>query len=118
SVFVSIALDTARTLDGVLRAHSLDGVGYGFERTVVPMRLLASEGTGLESRAQARRAALRLQQFRHAVMDFEGIADIGHGFADELFRVFRRTHPGVEIVPTNMAPRVAALVGAVQAGLA
>jgi len=118
SVFVSIALDTPRTLDEVLRAHSLDGAGYGFERTVVPMRLLATPNAGLESRAQARRAALRLQQFRHAEMDFAGITDIGHGFADELFRVFKREHPGVEIVPTNMAPRVAALVGAVQAGVA
>jgi len=118
SVFVSIALDTTRTLDEVLRAHSLDGAGYGFERTVVPMRLLTSGDAGLESRAQARRAALRLQQFRRAEMDFAGIADIGHGFADELFRVFRREQPGVEIVPINMAPRVAALVGAVQAGLA
>jgi anti-sigma regulatory factor (Ser/Thr protein kinase) len=118
SVFVSIALDTTRTLDAVLRAHSADGAGYGFERTVVPMRLLVTPNSGLESRAQARRAAMRLQQFRRAEMDFDGIADIGHGFADELFRVFRREHPGVELVPLNMAPRVAALVGAVQAGLA
>ena len=118
SVFIGIALDTRRTLDEVLRAHSLDGEGYGFERTVVPMRLLATQSAGLESRAQARRAALRLQQFRRAEMDFDGIADIGHGFADELFRVFKREYPGVELVPVNMAPRVAALVGAVQAGLA
>ncbi|HEV8314335.1 MAG TPA: DUF4325 domain-containing protein [Burkholderiaceae bacterium] len=118
SVFIGIALDTRRTLDDVLRAHSFDGAGYGFERTVVPMRLLATQNAGLESRAQARRAALRLQQFRRAEMDFDGIADIGHGFADELFRVFKREYPNVELVPTNMAPRVAALVGAVQAGLA
>ena len=118
SVFIGIALDTQRTLDRVLRAHSLDGEGYGFERTVVPMRLLATQSAGLESRAQARRAALRLEQFRRAEMDFDGIADIGHGFADELFRVFRREYPGVELVPVNMAPRVAALVGTVQAGLA
>jgi anti-sigma regulatory factor (Ser/Thr protein kinase) len=118
SVFIGIALDTQRTLDQVLRAHSLDGVGYGFERTVVPMRLLATEHSGLESRAQARRAAMRLQQFRRAEMDFDGIADIGHGFADELFRVFTRECPNVELVPVNMAPRVAALVSAVRAGTA
>jgi hypothetical protein len=82
------------------------------------MRLLATQNAGLESRAQARRAAMRLQQFRRAEMDFDGIADIGHGFADELFRVFKREYPNVDLVPTNMAPRVAALVGAVQAGLA
>ena len=41
SVFVGIALDTERALDEVLRSHSSDGAGYGFERTVVPLRLLA-----------------------------------------------------------------------------
>ena len=40
SVFVAFALDTRRSLDEVMRAHSLDGQGYGFERTVVPLQLL------------------------------------------------------------------------------
>jgi anti-sigma regulatory factor (Ser/Thr protein kinase) len=116
SVYLAIALDTPRTLDGVLRAHSLDGAGYGFERTVVPLQLLVGAGTGLASRAQARRVTARLQQFRRAELDFSGISDIGHGFADELFRVFRLQHPTLDVVPVGMAPRVAALVDSVRAG--
>jgi anti-sigma regulatory factor (Ser/Thr protein kinase) len=115
SVFVAIALDTTRTLDAVLREHSHDGQGYAFERTVVPLQLLTAPGCALDSRAQARRAALRLQQFRHAQLDFAGVDDIGHGFADELFRVFACSQPRLTIEPVNMTPGVRALIDSVQA---
>lgn len=114
SVFVAISVDTPRTLDEVLKSYSLDGAGYGFDRTILPLKLLTTQNTGLESRAQARRATARLQQFRRAEIDFEGIADVGHAFVDELFRVFKADHPQVELVPMNMGPRVAALVQSVQ----
>jgi anti-sigma regulatory factor (Ser/Thr protein kinase) len=113
SVYVAFNLDTERRLDAVLRRYSLDGQGYGFDRTVVPLRLATSPQCALASRAQARRVALRLQRFRRVDLDFEGLAEVGHGFADELLRVFRREHPDVDLVPLNMAPRVAALVDSV-----
>jgi anti-sigma regulatory factor (Ser/Thr protein kinase) len=114
SIYMAIALDTQRTLDSVLRAHSLDGAGYGFDRTQVPLQLIMGTQTGLESRAQAKRVASRLQNFRRAEVDFTGIADVGHGFADELFRVFSREHPAIELVPIGMAPRVAAMIESVR----
>ncbi len=122
SIYLAIALDTPRTLDGVLRAQSQDGDGYAFERTVVPLHLIGAGGVAdggrgpapaLVSRAEARRVAARLAQFRHAELDFAGIAEIGHGFADELFRVFGRAHPTLALVATGMAPRVAAMVQSV-----
>lgn len=108
SIFLAIALDTPRTLDDVLRAHAESG--YGFDHTEVALRLLTGPSVGLESRAQARRVASRLTQFRRAKLDFSGIEDIGPAFADELFRVFARSNPGVELSPEAMAPRVAAMV--------
>lgn len=117
SVYFAIALDTARTLDAVLRAHSLDGDGYGFDRTVVPLRLLVDvDGGALESRAQARRVASRLHQFRRAELDFSGIGELGHGFADELFRVAAQDHPALQMVPVGAAPRVTAMIDSVRAG--
>jgi anti-sigma regulatory factor (Ser/Thr protein kinase) len=110
SVYVAISMESSRTLDAVLRQHSLDGLGYAFERTVVPLQLITAEHDALASRAQARRVGSGLQRFRRAEVDFDGIAEVGHGFVDELFRVFRREHPGIELVPTNMAPRIQALV--------
>ena len=114
SVYVAICVDTERSLDDVLRRYSLDGAGYGFDRTVVPLKLITQEQNGLESRAQARRVVSRLSQFRRVELDFEGLADVGHGFTDELFRVFGRQHPELELVPVNMAPRVAAMIGSVR----
>jgi anti-sigma regulatory factor (Ser/Thr protein kinase) len=111
SIYAAISIDTRRTLDAVLNAYSADGAGYGFERTVVPLRLITSALAGLESRAQARRVAARLNQFRRAEVDFSGVPYIGHGFADELFRVL--ASPGSTLVPVNMSPAVAAMVGSV-----
>jgi anti-sigma regulatory factor (Ser/Thr protein kinase) len=114
AVYVAICLDTERTLDEVLRRYSLDGAGYGFDRTVVPLKLVTGPQLALASRAQARRVAARLQRFRRVELDFDGLAEVGHGFADELLRVFHRQHPDVELVPVNMAPQVAALVHSVR----
>ena len=113
SVYASFALDTPRTLEAVRKAHSLDGLGAGFERTVVPLRMLTSVVTGLESRAQARRVGSRLSEFQRVELDFSGVADVGHAFADELLRVLACNAPAVELVPMNMSPAVAAMVRSV-----
>ena len=55
---------------------------------------------------------------RSAEIDFSGITEIGHGFADELFRVFRRDHPELQIEATGMAPRVEAMVRSVESAVA
>jgi len=114
SVYASFALDTARTLDAVRQAYSADGLGMGFDRTVVPLRLITSDVTGLESRAQARRAGSRLSEFCRAEVDFDGVPQVGHAFADELFRVLKREQPALELVPVNMSPAVAAMVNSVR----
>ena len=114
AVYVAFNLDTERRLDAVLRRYSLDGAGYGFERTVVPLQLATGPQLALASRAQARRVAHRLQRFRRVELDFGGLDSVGHGFADELLRVFSHQHPEVDLVPVNMAPQVAAMVQSVR----
>ncbi len=116
SVYAAIALDTTRNLESVLHAHSVSGTGFGFERTVVPLRLLTSPLAGLDSRAQARRVAARLNAFRRAEIDFDGVTNIGHSFADELFRVMSPELGEVDLVPLNMSPTVAAMIESVRAG--
>ena len=111
-VYLAIALDTTRTLDGVLRAHSDGASGYGFDRTQVPLNLLAGADL-LVSRADARRVASRLERFGQAEIDFSGIEAIGHGFADELFRVFQRQNPAVGLHPVGMVPAVSSMVRSV-----
>jgi anti-sigma regulatory factor (Ser/Thr protein kinase) len=111
SIYMAIALDTARSLDQLQRATSSTGQAYAFDRTHVPLHVLGHGVAGvLSSRAEAKRAVARLAQFKQAAIDFTGITDIGQGFADEMFRVFRTQHPGVELVPLHMGPRVAEMV--------
>ena len=118
SVYAAFALDTSRTLDGVRRAHSVDGTGYSFDRTIVPVRLAGGAAAGLESRAQARRIALRLEGFRRAELDFSGVTDVGHAFADELLRVLPAQRPALQMVPVNLAPAVAAMLHGIPQGAA
>lgn len=115
SVYASISLDTTRSFDAVLANWSSDREGVEFDCTRVPLRFLLSQGVALDSRAQARRAVSRLQQFRHAEIDFDGVTEVSHSFADELFRVFARQHPEIRLVPANMSPRISMLVQSVTA---
>ncbi|MDN3921390.1 STAS-like domain-containing protein [Roseateles violae] len=110
SIYMAIALDTRRTLDQVLQAWSIAGDGIAFDQTTIHLQMLAGPGQALDSRAQARRVAARLPMFKRAEISFAGVDDVGHGFVDELFRVFARAHPAVELQPTQMTPRIAALV--------
>jgi anti-sigma regulatory factor (Ser/Thr protein kinase) len=114
SVYLAIALDTRRTLAGVLREHSANGQHFAFERTHVPLRLMCSDGAQLTSRADARRVASRLSDFKEAQIDFSGITDIGHGFADELFRVFGLAHPNLSLQPWAMSARVSDMLSSVR----
>ncbi len=111
SVYWAVSLETSRTLDEVLRSHA--DTGYALDHAEVSLRLLAGGRPWLESRAQARRATARLTAFRRAHLDFSGIDEIGPAFADELFRVYARTHPQVQLVPEAASPRVAAMIAAV-----
>lgn len=115
AIYLAIALDTTRTLDEVMRSASLDAQNYSIERTTLPLRLIINEDTGLESRAQARRVAARLTEFKQAELDFTGIEHIGQGFADELFRVFGRNQSAVQLVVKNAGPRVNAMIELAQA---
>lgn len=88
---------------------------YTFAKTVVPVRLAQYEGEKLVSRSQAKRLYQRFERFRHVVLDFEGVAEIGQAFADELFRVFAAAHPAVDLAPINMTEAVAQMVSRARA---
>jgi anti-sigma regulatory factor (Ser/Thr protein kinase) len=110
SVYLAIALDTDRRLADVLRTASIDGAGLGLQRVRLPLRLVA-HGGALVSRAEARRVLARLGGLERVDLDFEGVDEVGHSFADELFRVGA---PGLErtwLMPVGMSTAVAATVG-------
>jgi hypothetical protein len=88
---------------------------YTFDKTLVPVRLAQYEGEKLVSRSQAKRLYQRFERFRNVVLDFEGVADLGQAFADELFRVFPARHPNVILAPINMTEAVVQMVRRVRA---
>ncbi len=72
-------------------------------RTVVRLFGL---GRDFVSRSEARRILQGLESFREVIVDFQGVAGIGQGFADEVFRVWALQRPTITLVPTNMVDEV------------
>lgn len=110
AIFMSIALNSTRTLDEVFAAHAKGAGDLTFSRTEIAMRLAHTAGEALESRSQAKRIAARLEAFDTVDLDFEGVDAIGQAFADELFRVFGNRHPHIRLQPRNMNAGISAMV--------
>jgi anti-sigma regulatory factor (Ser/Thr protein kinase) len=100
---------TARTPKKVFDKFTSDE-DYGFTKTVVPVKLMRYGDDNLVSRSQAKRLLTRIDRFKVVMLDFSGVASIGQAFADEVFRVFRSKHPGVELVPTNTSLEVRRMI--------
>src|SRR3546814_15239266 len=109
-VLMSILRTTTRTLRSVFERFSSGPDDYTFERTVVPVRLARIGEETLISRSQAKRLLQRVDRFRRVVFDFSGVALIGQGFEDEVFRVFAHAHPEIVLSAANTEPQVKALI--------
>ena len=71
---------------------------------------LFAYGTSFVSRSEAKRLTQGLERFRLVILDFQGVTLVGQGFADEIFRVWWRAHPQIELQAENMIPLVAFMV--------
>lgn len=97
-VTVRLDLDTSRKLIEVFDAFApLSGDGTGGFVATAPRISLISHSGEFVSRSEAKRFAEGLERFETVVLDFAGLDLIGQGFADELFRVWQRSHPEVEL---------------------
>jgi len=74
---------------------------FSFSKTVVPVRLAIQGKENLVSRSQAKRVLSSLDKFKIVLLDFEDVDTIGQAFADEIFRVFARKHPDINISSVN-----------------
>lgn len=110
AVYMRSANDSPRSMAAVFDQSALPEDDYAFRRTIVPVRLAQIGKQNLVSRSQARRLVARFEQFRTVVLDFTGVEMIGQAFADEVFRVFQRTHPGVELVASNANAAVTRMI--------
>ncbi len=100
AIFLKLDNHSARTAKAIFNQYS-SGEDYGFTKTVVPVRLAQYGEDKLISRSQAKRLVSRVDLFKCVHFNFEGVESIGQAFADEIFRVFAKSHPEIEIVPIN-----------------
>jgi hypothetical protein len=109
--FVCMSLDnhTARTTSQIFDQYSSPDL-LGFTKTVVPVRLAQYGNDQLVSRSAAKRLLERVDRFRTVVFDFAQVETIGQAFADEIFRVFVRNHPEMEVFEMNATPEVAQMI--------
>lgn len=72
--------------------------------------LAQAQNETLVSRSQAKRVLARLERFKEVLLDFKRVTSIGPAFADEIFRVFRSTHPAVHLVVVNASDEVQKMI--------
>ncbi|MDH4087494.1 MAG: DUF4325 domain-containing protein [Nitrospira sp.] len=109
-VVMKIATNACHTAKEIFDTYRAEFDQFGFSKTNIPLVLLKYEGEQLISRSQAKRLMARIDQFREVILDFKGITSIGQAFADEVFRIYRREHPAVNIYPVNMVPDVKGMI--------
>jgi DNA-binding transcriptional ArsR family regulator len=97
----SISRSSRRTLPAVFSQYAPERLDFSFGRTSIDLSLYSDS---LLSRSLARRIMSGLTGFREVMLDFRGVRSLGQGFADQVFRIFRRDHPGIELIPVNLDP--------------
>lgn len=111
SVRMKLDNHTQRTCKAIFDQYS-SGDDYGFTKTVIPVKLAREGDEKLISRSQAKRILARLSLFKTVIFDFAGVASIGSSFADQIFRVFPKNHPQIEVVAIHATPEVQGMIDA------
>jgi len=117
TVFLKISNHTYRTLTKIYDQYAPGSDDYGFNKTVVPVRLAQYGNDKLVSRSQAKRLLARVELFKVVIFDFTDVPTIGQAFADELFRVFANEHPGISLIPVHANSAVKRMVGRAKSGM-
>lgn len=111
SVALTMYKDDKQTLEDVFARYSTDDEGVGiFSKTHVPIALARYPNEQLVSRSQARRVLARFNKFSEVMLDFSDVPSIGQAFADEIFRVFRKAHPEIKLVPVEANDQVMTMI--------
>ena len=116
SVWMRLHNHTARTTKKIFDQFS-SGDDYGFNKTVVPVKLARYGNDQLISRSQAKRLLARVELFQTVIFDFREVPTIGQAFADEIFRVFARKHPAMRLMPLHASSAVRRMIERAKSGL-
>ena len=109
NIFVII---TERTTKEIFDEYT--GDDFVFNKTKITVHLAKDYlGHDFVSRSLAKRILMNVEKFKIIVLDFENIDNIGQGFADEVFRVFKNKNPDITIVPVNMNEEIEFMINRV-----
>lgn len=114
SVLFEVALAKRERPEEVFARYTHD---FEFDTTRTVVKLF-EYGVRFVSRSEAKRLLEGLERFRHVVLDFAGVEAVGQGFADEVFRVWARAHPDIDLQAEHMVEPVAFMIGRAQAARA
>lgn len=97
TIIIRISNHSQKTPREIFNAYAdVDG---GFTKTCIPLKYIYDRYP--VSRSQAKRLVHRFEDFREIDLDFNGISDIGQGFAHQLFTVYQAEHPEITLNPIN-----------------
>ena len=113
-VIMEINKNSPALLKDIFDEYADPGKDPGFHKTRIPVKLMQHEGESLISRSQAKRLISRFDRFSEVILDFEGVAQIGQAFADQVFRVFPNKYPAVNLKTINTVPDVKNMIKRVQ----
>ncbi len=115
-VWMKLNNHTARTTRKIFDQYS-SGDEYGFNKTVVPVKLAQDGNDPLISRSQAKRVLARVELFKVVVFNFAEVPAIGQAFADEIFRVFAQKHPQIQLMATHANSEVKRMIARAKSGI-
>jgi anti-sigma regulatory factor (Ser/Thr protein kinase) len=110
AVWMKLKNPTHRSRKDIFDEYASPENDYSFDKTLVPVKMAEQSANDLISRSQAKRLLLRIDRFRKVVLDFKNVNQIGQAFADEIFRVFVRSHPSVDVHFTNANEEVVKMI--------
>jgi anti-sigma regulatory factor (Ser/Thr protein kinase)/uncharacterized protein (DUF1330 family) len=113
-VYMEISRRSNRKTSKVFSQFVSDPDEYGFDKTIVPVKLARYGNENLVSRSQAKRLMSRLERFRTVVLDFDNVKTIGRAFADEIFRVFTKSHPSTSVLAMHENEEIRRLIEEIQ----
>jgi len=80
---------------------------YRFDKTKVQVKLFEKQ---FISRSEAKRLLAGLDKFKEIILDFSGVKSIGQGFADEIFRIYKKNNPDILIKTENTEPEIEQMI--------
>ena len=107
-VFV-IQKASKKSISELFHSYSFDPQKLTLDTTTIPVKLY-DLGEAWISRSQAKKVLSGLEKYKKIIFDFNGVDLIGQGFADEIFRVFQKSHPDIILEPINMKDTVTILI--------